>query len=454
MMYLNRVYFGAGTYGIEAASRKYFNKSAKNLNVFEAAVLAGILKAPSKYSPSSHPNYAHERACTVLAAMEEQGLIKNAKQIEETQGKEIFSIPQKTNKSYMYFCDYAYEEAKKILGEIGTDIEVVTTFDEQKQKAAEEAVKFYMETESENYKFSQAAFICMSKNGAIEALIGGKDYTATQFNRATQSLRLPGSAFKIFVYGAALEYGYQLSDMISDEPIEVAGWKPKNYKWKTRGQISILDGFSHSVNTVSVRLAQIIGLKRISEFAKKLGIYNVSEHDLSIALGTTPVTLRDLTAAYTSFIDGISVWPYCILEIRDKTGKILYQHKKPAKVKIFDNELFQLMRKLLRSVVENGTGRAANLNQYVFGKTGSNGDSDAWFLGFYDPEYDHKNAFSFGVWIGNDNNSIKMTSNSTGGRIPTRIANRFLKNVLSNQEEKIETDDKKTDRILSDILFE
>lgn len=455
MMYLNRVYFGAGTYGIEAASRKYFSKSAKNLNVFEAAVLAGLLKAPSKYSPSNHPNFAFERACLVLEAMEQQGFIKSAKEIENSQGQEILKENQKSvNKNHMYFCDYAYEEAKKILGEIETDIEIVTTFDEKKQAAAEEAVKFYIETESKNYKFSQAAFVCMNKTGAIQALVGGKDYTATQFNRATQALRMPGSAFKLFVYGAALEYGYQLTDMISDAPIEISGWKPKNYKWRQRGKISVLDGFTYSVNVISVRLAQSIGLERIANFAKKLGIYNVSERDMSIALGTTAMTLRDLTAAYTSFIDGISIWPYCILEIRDKSGKILYQHKKPAEVKIFDDELFQSIRKLLRNVVSSGTGRAANLNQNVFGKTGSNGDFDAWFIGFYDPEDNHEDSFSFGAWIGNDNNSTKMASNSTGGRIPTRIVRRFLESVSKTQKEQPEVEEPKTEKSLSNILFE
>ncbi|MDR3031264.1 MAG: transglycosylase domain-containing protein [Holosporales bacterium] len=440
MMYLNRVYFGAGTYGIDAASRKYFDKPAKYLTIFESAVLAGILKAPSKYSPTNHPNYAYERACLVLSAMEEQGFIKSAKEIENTQGKNAFKDNIKHNKCNMYFCDYAYEEAKKILGEIGDDIIVVTTFSAEKQKIAEEAVKYYIDTESENYNFSQAAFICLGRNGAIQALIGGKDYTATQFNRATQAIRMPGSAFKLFIYGAALEYGYQPSDMISDAPIEIAGWKPKNYKWNPRGAISILESFSYSVNSVSIRLAQTIGLPRIANFAKKLGIYNVSCNDLSVALGTTPVTLKDLTSAYASFMDGNSVWTYCILEIRAKDGKVLYQQKEPLKVPIFDKELLDSIRTLLRSVVSIGGGRAANVNNYIYGKTGTNGDWDAWFIGFYDPADNKKAGVSIGVWIGNDNNKIKMTPNSTGGRIPARICARFLTNLLDkNKKESMPT---------------
>lgn len=439
MMYLNRVYFGAGTYGIDAASRKYFNKPATELSVFEAAILAGLLKAPTKYNPSNHPNYAHERAMVVLKAMEEQGYIKSAVEIEQQQSQAAFSNNKKPKQNYMYFCDYAYDQAQKILGEIDCDIVVVTTFDEKKQQAAEKAVEYYLQNEGENYKFTQASLVCLSRDGAIQAMIGGNGYSATQFNRATQANRLPGSAFKIFVYGAALEYGYQLTDMISDEPVKIAGWKPKNYKWKTRGELSVLNGFTYSVNAVSIRLAQSIGLARVSKFAKKLGITGVSTRDMSVAIGTTPVTLKDLTAAYTSFMDGMPIWPYCITEIRTKQGKILFQKHKENLIPVLDDETLYSCRTLLRSVVQNGTGRATNINNYIFGKTGTNGDSDAWFVGFYDPNDNPREGFSIGVWIGNDLEKQKMTSNSTGGRIPARIAKMFFENIILkkfDQEEK------------------
>lgn len=436
MMYLNRVYFGAGTYGIDAASRKYFNKPAKELSIFESAILAGLLKAPTKYSPSNHPNYAHERALVVLKTMEEQGYIKSAKEIADKQAKAAFGNNMKPKQNYMYYCDYVYEQAKKLLGDIEDDIIVVTTFDESKQNAAEEAVNFYLKTEKDNYKFSQVSFICLNRDGAVEAMIGGDGYSDTQFNRAIQSQRMPGSAFKIFIYGAALEYGYQLDDMISDEPVTIAGWKPMNYKWRTRGKISVLDGFTYSVNAVSIRLAQAIGLKRVSNFAKKLGIYDVSTHDMSVALGTTPVTLKDLTAAYTTFMDGMPVWPYCITEIRTKSGEILFQREKEKDIPVLDGELLESCKKLLHSVVQNGTGRAAKVNEYIYGKTGTNGDSDAWFVGFYDEPKKKDQGFSIGIWIGNDMERIKMASNSTGGRIPAKIASLFMKSVLNL--EKIE----------------
>ena len=436
MMYLNRVYFGAGTYGIDAASKKYFGKSAKKLTVFEAAILAGLLKAPTKYSPSNHPNYAHDRAMVVLKAMEEQGYIRSAKQIEKEESTVLFESVNRNKTNYMYYCDYVYEQAKTILGEISDDIVIVTPFDEAKQKAAEEAVNFYITTEGKNYKFKQASFICMGRDGAIQALVGGSGYSATQFNRATQASRLAGSAFKIFVYGAAIEYGYQLEDMISDTPVQIAGWRPKNYKWQTRGKISVLSGFTHSVNAVSIRLAQSIGLQRVANFAKKLGISGVSTHDMSVAIGTTAVTLKDMTAAYTSFMDGKPIWTYCITEIRTKDGSILYQHKPSKLAPVLDSETLEACRELLRAVITQGTGRAANCNSHIYAKTGSNGDDDAWFFGFYDPPSNPQNGFAFGAWVGNDSIKDKMSSNSTGGRIPARMARRVIENVLKANKDK------------------
>ncbi len=455
MMYLNRIYFGAGTYGIDAASRKYFNKPAIKLSIFESAILAGLLKAPTKYNPSNHPNYAYERAMIVLKAMEEQGYIKSAQEIEKKQSKAALENNKNPKQNYMYFCDYAYDQAKKILGEIEDDIIVVTTFNESKQQAAEKAVNYYLQNEGNNYKFTQASFICLGRDGAIQALIGGNGYSATQFNRAVQANRLPGSAFKIFIYGAALEYGYQLNDMISDEPVEIAGWKPKNYKWKTRGKLSVLEGFTYSVNAVSIRLAQSIGLNRVAKFARKLGIADVSVHDMSVALGTTPVTLKDLTAAYTSFMDGMPIWPYCITEIRTKHGKILFQKHKENMIPVLDDETLTSCRELLHSVIKHGTGRAANVNDYIFGKTGTNGDSDAWFISFYDPKLNSKEGFSLGVWIGNDLEKQKMASNSTGGRIPARIAKMFFEDILNkntNTSEKELEEDKPSQKGLGDLL--
>lgn len=430
MMYMNRVYFGAGTYGIEAASRKYFNKHATEINTFEAAILAGILRAPARYNPSNHKNYAYDRAIVVLKQMEAQGYIKSAKDIEDRESKQAFSQTVDTKNSAQYFCRFAYEHAKKVLGTFTDDLIVVTTFNNRIQKIADESTSFYLKNEGSTYKFTQVSFICMDRNGAILAMIGGSDYSATQFNRVTQAQRFPGSAFKLFVYGAALEYGYQVYDQISDAPISIGNWHPSNYKWRTRGSVSLIDAFTYSVNSPCIRLAKSIGLRRVSQFAKKLGITNVSENDLSIALGTTPVTLKDITAAFAAFMDGYEVVPYCIVEIRKKDGTILYSREEPDPIDVLDSEVLNNCRDLLHSVVQRGSGRAAKVNDYVYGKTGSNGDTDAWFIGFYDPDDESKakDALAFGVWIGNDSLHDKMAANSTGGRIPARIIARFLKN--------------------------
>ncbi len=430
MMYMNRVYFGAGTYGIEAASRKYFDKHATEINTFEAAILAGSLRAPARYNPSNHKNYAHDRAMVVLKQMEEQGYIKSAKDIEQKEAKQAFSQTVDSKNSTQYFCSFAYEQAKKILGEFEDDLIVVTTFDSRIQRVADEATSFYLKTEGANYKFSQVSCICMDRNGAIKSMIGGSDYSATQFNRVTQAQRFPGSAFKLFVYGAALEYGYQIYDQISDEPVSIGNWHPRNYKWRTRGSVSLLDAFTYSINAPCIRLAKSIGLHRVSQFAKKLGITNVSENDLSVALGTTPVTLKDITAAFASFMDGYAVVPYCVIEIRKKDGYILYSREEPEPVDVLDSEILNNCRDLLHSVVQRGSGRAAKVNDYIYGKTGSNGDTDAWFIGFYDPDDEDKvnDGLAFGVWIGNDSLSDKMKPSSTGGRIPARIFARFFTN--------------------------
>ncbi|MDR0552644.1 MAG: transglycosylase domain-containing protein [Holosporales bacterium] len=444
MMYLNRVYFGAGAYGIDAASRKYFNKQARDMTIYEAALLAGLLKAPSRYNPASNSQNAQERARVVLEAMESQKFIENAEKIAKEGAKKVFSGEKKTDNNYMYFCDYVYDQAKKILGDIEDDIVVVSTFDIGKQKAAEEAVQFYINTESKRYNFSEAASVCIGRDGKIMAMVGGRSYSKSQFNRVTQALRMPGSAFKIFVYGAALEYGYQVDDMISDAPITIGNWTAKNYKWRSVGQLSLLDAFTHSVNSSCIRLAKDIGIKRVAKFANKLGIGNVSRHDMSVAIGTTPVTLKDLTCAYATFMDGTPIWSYAILEIRTKDGKILYERDaNDRKSKVIDEETLENCRILLRTVVRRGTGRAANVNEHVYGKSGSNGDDDAWFICFYDPDNPEEKdkGFACGVWIGNDNNKVQMTHDSTGGRIPARIAARFMKNVLQNYVEEEEEDE-------------
>jgi penicillin-binding protein 1A len=432
-LYLNRVYFGSGTFGVDAAARRYFNKSARNLTVFEAAVIAGLLKAPSKYSPAQHPQRATARAKIVLELMVNAGFIKEYQSYLEQGEKELLALSQENDRGTRYFADWVYENLPQIVGPINEDLIVITTLDVGMQRHAEYICKHYLETMGKDLKISEAAFIAMSPTGAIKAMVGGKDYGKSQFNRSTQALRQPGSSFKTMIYQAALESGMTPETMIDDTPFEMDKWKPSNFKWKSRGSVSLLEGLAYSVNSVSIRLAQMVGPQKIAEVAKRLGITSRLTHDLSISLGTGETTLLEMTTAYATFANhGRAVWPYGIWEIRDKKGNILYHHSDNPGKQIISAHVLEGMQTMLRAVIEMGSGRAANVDSTVAGKTGSNGDKDVWmfaYRGGTEEEDSHQQGYKdlvIGVWAGNDNNK-PMAKGSVGGRMPARIAASFFK---------------------------
>ncbi|WP_165380334.1 transglycosylase domain-containing protein [Candidatus Finniella inopinata] len=430
-LYLNRVYFGSGTYGVDAAARRYFNKSARNLTVFEAAVVAGLLKAPSKYSPAQHPKRAKERAKVVLELMVGAGFIRDYQSYLEQGEKELADNARERDQGVRHFSDWVYETLPQIVGAIDKDLIVITTLDVGMQRHAERVCKHYLEEMGKDLKVSETALIAMTPSGAIKAMVGGKDYGDSQFNRVTQALRQAGSAFKTLIYLAALESGMTPDSMMDDTPFEQGNWKPSNFKWRTRGMVTLREGMAHSVNSVSIRLTQQVTPKKVAEVAKRLGITSRLSHDLSISLGTGEATLLELATAYATFANqGLAVWPYGIWEIRDKSGNILYQHPNNPGKQIVNTTVLQGMRDMLRAVVETGSGRAANIDASVAGKTGSNGDKDAWFFGYRENQDDSENKgysnIVVGVWVGNDNNK-PMAKVSTGGRMPTRIAASFFK---------------------------
>lgn len=432
-LYLNRVYFGSGTYGIDAASRRYFNKSARSLSVFESAVIAGLLKAPSKYSPAHNPVKTMERAKVVLQQMVEANFIKDTQTYIKEGEAQLKEHSNNKNSSVRYFADWVYETLPNIVGQIDKDLVVVTTIDKNMQQHAENVCKEYNVTMGKELKASEIAFIAMSPKGAVKAMIGGKNYAQTQYNRATQAPRQYGSAFKTVIYLAALENGLTPDTMIDDTPIVVGNWRPSNYKWKSRGEVSLRDGIAFSVNAVSIRLAQLLTPAKIIEVARRLGITSHIDNFLSIALGACEGTLLELTSVHATFAnEGRAVWPYGILEIRDRDGNILYNHSEEENKKIIQDVALSGMRELLRGVTTKGSGRAANVDGNVSGKTGSNGDRDAWFIGYRESEDDAvASAAGFtnivvGVWVGNDDNK-PMAKRSTGGRMPTRVAAAFLK---------------------------
>ncbi len=436
-MYLNRVYFGSGTYGIDAAARRYFNKSARNLSVFEAAVIAGLLKAPSKYSPAQHPKRAKARAKIVLSLMVEAGYLRDYESYLEQGTKELADNTRERNQGYKYFADWVYETLPSIIGPIDKDIIVITTLETELQHKAESVCLDHLEKMGQELKTSEIAFVAMTPEGAIKAMVGGKDYGSSQYNHVTQAHRQPGSSFKIYIYLAALESGLTPESMMDDSPYSKGNWHPSNFKWKSQGMVNLKTGLARSVNSVSIRLTEQVGPKKIAEVAKRLGITSDMNNDLSISLGTCEATLLELTTACSTFANqGKAVWSYGVLEIRDRNGGILYKHQESPGKPIISATVLQGMREMLREVIASGTGKAANVDSTVSGKTGSNGDRDAWFFGYRDatsdPETDGPGGLVIGVWTGNDNNR-PMAKASTGGRMPARIAGAFFRGTQVNK---------------------
>lgn len=451
-LYLNRVYFGAGTFGIDAASRRYFHKPGRQLSLFEAAILAGLLKAPSRYSPLGSPQRSIERGKTVLKAMEAAGFIGSQWQERiDTWAQDFLRMTKEaqSDQSGRYFADWIYETLPSLIGPIDQDLIVVTTLHTGMQRTAEEVCRDFYEKFHAEYKFSQVASMAMMPDGAILTMVGGLNYSKSQFNRTTSALRQPGSSFKTFVYLTAFDHGLTPETRIDDSPFEQGSWKPGNYKWRTRGEISILDAFVYSVNSVSIRVAQEVGIGSVVRTAHRLGITTPLEPNLALALGASSVTFLEMMRAYAPFFNyGTACQPYGVYEIRNRNGDIVYQHADENPIRVIRDSSLGAMQGMMRAVVARGSGRAANVDPHIAGKTGSNGSSDAWFLGGREPtlleqdprddEFSSKgmidrNGIVLGVWIGNDNPQQKMAPMSTGGRIPTRIAGALFKAYLKRE---------------------
>ncbi len=426
-MYLNRVYLGGGTFGIEAASQRYFNKSARELSIFEAAVIAGLLKAPSRYSPSSNPDKARERAKTVLQLMQEAGFIKDA-QAYLNEGMHVLTS-NKQESSFKYFCDWIMELVPNFVNGMDRDLIVVTTLDPAMQRHGDHVCIDYIKDMGTKLKASQLSLLAMSPDGAVRAMIGGQDYKKSQFNRVTQALRQPGSSFKMFTYLAAMEEGMNPDDMIDSSPIVIGNWHPSNYTWKNQGEVTLREAFARSINSPAIRLMVKVTPKKVIEVAHRLGITSAMEEHISLSLGAIETTLLDLTAAFATYANqGRAVWPYGILEIRDKEGNILYRREEQPTQTIIKADVLNKMRILLRAVINEGSGRAANVSSTTMGKTGSNGDRDAWFISMREP-LENDTGFQnlvVGVWTGNDKNE-PMAKNSVGGNMPPRVAAAFYR---------------------------
>ena len=411
-LYLNRVYLGAGTYGIEAASQKYFQKSSRDMNLLEAAIIAGMLKAPSRYNPIASAERAKARAKVVL-----QNMVNNDA-LTERQMKYALTLPVGEDKSYKvqgadYFADWVYREVNDYIGERDNDIYVYTTLDQKIQENAEKILRKAV-LAAKNRNVSEGAVVVLNKRGEVKAMVGGIDYRKSQFNRAVTALRQPGSAFKPFVYLTALQNGWKREDRIDDVPLSIGKWKPENYDKKYHGSVTLEEALMKSLNLATVNLSESLSRKDIIRTAKKMGISTPVENTPSLALGTFEVKVIDMAAAYSAIANGgYATWPHAIKEVYTRDGYQLYQREADTENRILDAGAVKDLTKMLEKVISQGTGRRAKIPGFAAGKTGTTQDyRDAWFVGFTD-------EYVIAVWVGNDDNS--PMKGVTGGTLPAEI---------------------------------
>jgi len=416
--YLNSIYLGANARGMPAAARIYFDKNLSELTIAEAAMLAGLIRAPSLLNPLRSLEAARERANVVLDAMVATGSISEAEANAARAEPARLNRPEGASVTGSWFADWAAEEASRLAGSFSGNLKVRTTLVPELQALAEAAVAELL-ADGSAHGISQVALIAMRPDGAVVAMIGGRDYRASQFNRATQALRQPGSAFKLFVYLAALRHGYEPSDVIDAGPVEIDGWKPENFLGEQDGAMTLADAFANSVNTASVRLALDVGLERVIASARDLGIDGPLPAHPSLALGAAELSLLDLTGAFASVRFGATpVEPYGIAAFGGEDQSRLYtitpstDNRKPLgpeRAKLID---------LLQQVVQRGTARQAALDGFAAGKTGTSENyRDAWFIGFTED-------LVAGVWVGNDDGA--PMDKVTGGSVPAMIWQRFM----------------------------
>ena len=429
-IYLNRVYLGSGTYGVQAASEKYFNKKVEELNLYECALIASLLKAPSKYNPISNQKLSRERTAKVLENMRRNNLVSKKKVDAAKLSNKEYDKFTSAPKSTRYFIDWLLPRVKSYLGEINEDLIIRTTLDVKLQEIAENSVNTIT---SKYTSADQSALVALDLKGGVMAMVGGRDYGDTQFNRATQAQRQPGSAFKLFVYLAGLKEGYGPKDEIIDSEININGWSPKNYKKEYLGEISLVDAFSKSINTVAVKLSENIGRENVIKMARSLGISSPILNSPSLALGTSEVNLLELTAAYDVLANkGNGVLVHGIRSIENTAGKTLFIRKGNGPGKVLDTGLVSTMTRMMENTIEVGTGKNAKLNRPAAGKTGTSQSlRDAWFIGF-------TSDLVVGVWFGNDDDS--PMKNITGGTAPAILWSDFMKKAhLGKPAEQLTT---------------
>jgi penicillin-binding protein 1A len=419
-LYLNRVYFGSGAYGIEAAAQRYFGKSARKLTLPEAAMLAGLVQSPSRLAPSRNPDGAERRAGMVIAAMAE------LKMIGDDAAKRALITPARAIKpsgggSVNYVADWVMDAVDDLIGHVEADIVVETSIDPALQTAAEQSLDDVLAQKGDKLDVSEGALVAMTPDGVVRALVGGRNYAESQFNRAIAARRQPGSAFKPFVYLTALEHGLTPDTVREDKPISVQGWRPENFEHEYLGPVTLTQALANSLNTVSVRLTMEVGPSAVVRTAYRLGIESKLEPNASIALGTSEVSVIELVSAYATFANGgLAVAPHVVERIRGTDGKTLYTRATQALGRIVDARYVGMMNTMMRETLVNGTARRADLPGWLAaGKTGTSQDfRDAWFIGY-------TSHLVAGIWLGNDDNS--PTKKAVGGGLPVEIWSRFMR---------------------------
>ena len=413
-LYLNRVYLGSGAYGVDAAAKRYFDVSARRTGLYPSAVIAGLLKAPSRYSPLNDPEASHKRAVEVLNNMVEAGYIDQKTADMAALGGAAQAV-RRPAPAGRYFADWALTRLDDLSELAGRDVVVRTTLDLNLQRKVEQQLQTLLNGPGAKANAGQGAVVVLSPDGAIRALAGGKDYDESQFNRATQALRQPGSAFKPFVYLAAMEQGLAPQDVYDDAPIKLGNWKPGNYNGKFEGPVTLHHAFAHSTNTVAVRLIDDLGPSRVVNTAHKLGITSPLGQDASLALGTSETTLLELTQAYAPFANGgYGINAFGIESVSSPDGRVLWTRQGGGFGKVMSDPALAHMHEMMSAVLTEGTGKAARLDRPAAGKTGTTQDyRDAWFMG-YTADY------VTGVWLGNDDQRNEMKK-VTGGGLPAQL---------------------------------
>jgi penicillin-binding protein 1A len=419
-LYLNRVYFGSGAYGVEAAAERYFGKSAKNVTIAEAAMLAGLVKSPTRLAPNRNPEGAEKRAETVLAAMQDAKFITEA-QAKASVGHASYNVKAAGAGTINYVADWIGEVLDDLVGQVDQNIVVETTIDPKLQSIAEAAVIDELAAKSVKFNVSQGAMVAMTPDGAVRAMVGGRNYAESQYNRAVTAKRQPGSAFKPFVYLTAIEAGLTPETIRQDAPLDVKGWKPENYSREYFGAVTLTQALAMSLNTVAVRLGLEVGAKNVIRTAHRLGISSKLEANASIALGTSEVSLTELVGAYAPFANGgFGVSPHVVTRIRTTDGKVLYDRQPEQPNQVIEPRNVAKMNTMMQETLLSGTARKAEIPGWMAaGKTGTSQDfRDAWFIGY-------TSNLVTGVWLGNDDNS--PTKKATGGGLPVEVWTRFMK---------------------------